>query len=245
MESSKSRLDQVMVERELAASRSRAKDLIERSQVKVNGKITTKAGTLCSEQDIIELVEDFPYVSRAALKLKEAIAKFELDFKHKIIADIGSSTGGFTQVALEAGATQVFALDVGTDQLHPTLRADQRVVCMEGTNIKDVASLPQLVDILVTDLSFISLTKVLLIMRRLVKPNGQMVLLLKPQFEAGPSRIGKNGIVSELDQRAIKSEFLDWLKQHNFFVSNIADSPILGKEGNREYLIFIDLKNSY
>jgi 23S rRNA (cytidine1920-2'-O)/16S rRNA (cytidine1409-2'-O)-methyltransferase len=234
-----------MVERGLAATRSRAKDLIERSQVKVNNQIITKAGFLCSSQDKIELVEEFPYVSRAALKLKAAIAKFDLDFKHKIVADIGSSTGGFTQVSLEAGANLVYAVDVGTDQLHSSLRGDARVVCMEGTNIKDVHSLPSLVDILVTDLSFISLTKVLPIMRNLVQPTGQMVLLLKPQFEAGPSRIGKNGIVSQDDQAVIKNEFLSWLKQHNFFVSQITDSPILGKEGNREYLILIDLKNSY
>jgi len=217
METSKTRLDQILVELGLAVTRSRAKDLIERSQVKVNGKITTKAGSACSLLDKIELVQDFPYVSRAALKLKEAIAKFQLDFTNKMVADIGASTGGFTQVALEAGAQLVYAVDVGTDQLHPMLRNDPRVVSMEGTNIKDVSGLPQLVDILVTDLSFISLTKVLMIMRNLVKADGQMVLLLKPQFEAGPSRIGKNGIVSDVDQLAIKAEFLNWLKQHNFF----------------------------
>jgi 23S rRNA (cytidine1920-2'-O)/16S rRNA (cytidine1409-2'-O)-methyltransferase len=245
MESSKSRLDHSLVERGLAATRSRAKDLIERSQVKVNNQIITKAGFLCCAQDKIELVQEFSYVSRAALKLKHAIELFKLDFNHKIVADIGSSTGGFTQVALAAGATVVYAVDVGTNQLHPSLRVDSRVVSMEGVNIKDVTQLPQLVDILVTDLSFISLTKVLSNMRQLVHVQGQMVLLLKPQFEAGPERIGKNGIVSEADQVEIKSEFLAWLKLHNFFVANIADSPILGKEGNREYLLLIDLKNSY
>ena len=207
----KKRLDLILVEREIFETREKAKREIMAGNVLVNEKVETKAGTMFKDtEDLIIRVKDrLKYVSRGGLKLEKAIKVWNLDFKDKLVLDIGASTGGFTDCALQNGAKRVYANDVGTNQLDWKLRNDERVVSLEEKHIKDL-EIEDLennkVDFIVIDVSFISLTKVIGYFDRFLKENSQVVMLIKPQFEVGKEKIGRNGIVEneEYHNEAIK-----------------------------------------
>ncbi len=235
------RLDKYMCDTKMVLTRSQARMLIKQGDVHVNGKQVTKPGTNVSENDQIEIKERKLYVSRGAYKLVGAIEAFELDFNGKTIMDCGASTGGFTQVSLEHGASRVYALDVGHDQLAQVLRDDSRVINQEGINLKNPFELDELCDGFVMDLSFISLKLVIDNVIRNLKPGGFGVLLIKPQFEIGREKIGKNGIVQVEDALKCANEVHTWLKTKFASVSEMIDSPIKGKTGNKEYLVKVAL----
>ena len=241
----KKRLDVLMVERRLADSREKAKAIIMAGQVFVNGEREDKAGTTFEETKAqIEIKgKTLKYVSRGGLKLEKAMDVFGVDVKDKVCMDIGSSTGGFTDCMLQNGARKVYAVDVGHGQLDWKLRNDPRVVCMERTNIRYVQpeDIGEPVAFASVDVSFISLTKVLPVARTLLTENGQMVCLIKPQFEAGREKVGKKGVVRD---KAVHVEvirmIMDHVTQQHFAIRGLSFSPIKGPEGNIEYLIYIE-----
>lgn len=235
------RLDKELVERGLLKTRSQASMLIKQGDILVNGKPASKAGMSVTAQDEIEVKTRDLYVGRGAFKLIHAIKEFDLDFSNKVVADCGASTGGFTQVALQNKALKVYAIDVGRDQLDEILRKNSSVINMEGVNLKEELDLPEKVDICVVDLSFISLKLTFSNIAKFLKPGGYAVVLIKPQFEAGRERIGKGGIVKEEDVSNIKLEMEEWFENQNYKVEKIIDSPIRGKDGNKEFLALIYL----
>ncbi len=240
----KVRLDRLLVERGLLPTRSRAADAVRRGAVRVNGKVATKPGQVVAEDADITLADPASgYVSRAALKLLAAIGA-EPAFARAIggvaCADIGASTGGFTQVLLEHGAAKVFAVDVGHDQLHPTLRKDARVVVLEGMNARELTRehIPQPPEIIVSDVSFISLKKALPGVLELAKPGAWLAALVKPQFEAGPQHVGKGGVVKDARVRErVLVNIARWLEGRGWQVVRTLPSPITGADGNEEYLL--------
>ena len=233
------RIDKYMLEKQMVRTRSQARMLIKQGDVLCNGKEVSKPGLNVSDDDLIEIKQRFLYVSRGALKLVKAIEEFGLDFNGMTVADCGASTGGFTQVSLMNGASKVYALDVGHDQLDMILREDPRVENREGVNLKFEIPLDDKVDICVADLSFISITKVFLNMRKILKPNGFSVVLIKPQFEAGSERVSKGGIVKDVHLEEIVTEVKSWFHDNGFVIKSICPSPITGKTGNTEYLALI------
>jgi 23S rRNA (cytidine1920-2'-O)/16S rRNA (cytidine1409-2'-O)-methyltransferase len=237
---SKQRLDQAMVVRELVPSRSQAESFIKMGAVKVNNKVVTKAGFLVSETDDVRLTATEQYVSRAGLKLASVAKVLHLDFKDKVVLDIGSSTGGFTDYALQHGARKVLAVEVGTDQLHPKLHGDPRIELHEKTDIRDFRTSEQ-IDIAVADVSFISLREILPSVARLSNKNTLLAMMVKPQFEAGQSRFKHKGVIkNDRMRRDILKDFEDWARQH-FVIIDKADSDVAGMKGNRErfYLLKI------
>jgi 23S rRNA (cytidine1920-2'-O)/16S rRNA (cytidine1409-2'-O)-methyltransferase len=234
----KERIDKILSDRKLVASRSQAKSLIEKGDVLVNGAIVKKAGELISvDSDIV--INSEIYVGRGAFKLKKALEKFKTEVKGKVLLDVGASTGGFTEILLAEGAHKVFAIDVGHGQLAPKIREDSRVVNMEGTNIKDVYELPEVVDGAVMDLSFISITKVLPALTRLVKSQGFLIALVKPQFEVGPERLPKDGVVKDETLRElVLKEVNEAAVSAGWILHASILSPIEGKSGNVEYLSY-------
>lgn len=233
------RIDLFMVEKGMVNTRSQARMLIKQGDVFCNGKLVKKPGFLVKDSDEIKIDQEFLYVSRGALKLVKAIDEFGLDFNDKIIADCGASTGGFTQVSLMKGAKKVYSIDVGHNQLSEILKTDDRVENMEGVNLKHPLELSEKVDFCVADISFISIKKVFPTMWSLLKEEGSCVVLIKPQFEAGSDRIGKNGIVKEEYLQDILVETKNWFKENNYNVFKWCESPIKGKTGNTEYLALI------
>lgn len=241
----KKRLDLILVEREIFETREKAKREIMAGNVLVNEKVETKAGTMFKDtEDLIIRVKDrLKYVSRGGLKLEKAIKVWNLDFKDKLVLDIGASTGGFTDCALQNGAKIVYANDVGTNQLDWKLRNDERVVSLEEKHIKDL-EIEDLgnnkVDFIVIDVSFISLTKVIGYFDRFLKENSQVVMLIKPQFEVGKEKIGRNGIVEneEYHNEAIK-KIINFIKNLGYELLGVEDSPIKGTKGNKEFLMLI------
>lgn len=234
------RIDKEMVSRGLVKTRSQASMLITQGDVSCNGKTVAKAGLKIEKSDIIEIQQDQLYVSRGAYKLKRALAEFNLDFKDKIIADVGASTGGFTQVSLEAGAKKVYAIDVGHDQLNPILLENQRVINIEGTNIKYPLELSEKVDYCVVDLSFISIKLVFQNISNLLNETGKVIALIKPQFEAGRERMGKNGLISNEVREDVIAEVSEWFHKNGFLIEQQILSPIVGnKSGNVEYLFLV------
>lgn len=237
------RLDELLVVRGLFASRSRARDAIERGTITVSGKVETKPGRVVEQG--ADIAVDDPargYVSRSALKLVAALDHFSFDPSGCYALDVGASTGGFTQVLLERGAASVTAIDVGRDQLHESLRADPRVWAIEGLNARDLTiehldgRAPQIV---VADVSFISLKLALPPALTLAAPGAATALLVKPQFEAGREAIGKGGLLRDpgLGEK-IAQEMSSWLEtQHGWRSLGIAPSPIAGGDGNREFLL--------
>lgn len=241
--SNKERLDVLLVERNLFESRERAKRIIMAGKVLVDEKKIDKAGTLVDRDCQIRLLgEDMPFVSRGGFKLNKAIEEFSLDLNGKIAADIGASTGGFTDCMLQHGAVKVYAIDVGYGQLAWKLRQDSRVVNMERTNIRNVTPdmLVDELDFASIDVAFISLDKVLPVAFNLLNNNGEIVALIKPQFEAGREKVGKHGVVRD---KAVHVEVINKVisiaADVGFIVEDLTYSPIKGPEGNIEYLIHL------
>lgn len=228
----KFRLDIELAKRGLVVSRSQAESVIKLGQVKVNTKVITKPGFLVSESDKIQIAPGESYVSRAGLKLASVSQKFGLDFAGKVVLDVGSSTGGFTDYSLRHGAKKVIAVDVGTNQLHPSLHDDERIELHEQTDIRDFTP-AQTPDIVVIDVSFISLREVLPHISKLMNRESVLVAMLKPQFEAGDGYKHKGVIKNDTMRRQIIKDFEQWLSQY-FVKTNKADSEVAGAKGNLE-----------
>ena len=239
----KERLDMLLVERGLAKSRERARTMIMEGKVLVDGQKIEKAGTPVKLDAIISLLgKDLPYVSRGGLKLEKALAAFRLSLAGKTMADIGASTGGFTDCALQNGVRKVYAIDVGYGQLAWKLRTDSRVKNMERTNIRHVTPnmLEEALDFASIDVAFISLSKVLPAVRGLLTEQGEVAALIKPQFEAGRENIGKKGVVRDAGvHESVIREVFDAAMTAGFCVLALTYSPIKGPEGNIEYLVHL------
>ena len=239
---SKIRLDRLLVERGLVESRERGQAMIIAGQVLVNEQKVEKAGSLVpGDADLRILGDQMPYVSRGGLKLEKALAEFTLEVKEKICLDVGASTGGFTDCLLQYGAKKVFAVDVGYGQMAWKIRQDPRVVVIERTNIREIdpALIPEKADIVVIDVSFISLEKVIPPVLRFLNPGAGIVALIKPQFEVGKGQVGKGGIVRDEDARSAAVEKIRTAFQSaGLEVKGIIPSPITGQDGNVEYLIY-------
>ena len=238
----KQRLDKMMLGRRLVESRSEAENWIGLGQVMVNGNVITRSGYFVDETADITLLSRERYVSRAGLKLAGVADIFQLDFQGKIVLDIGSSTGGFTDFALRHGARRVYAVDVGTNQLHHRLRNDQRIVLHEKTDIRDF-ELDRSPDIIVGDVSFISLRDILPhVAKRLMDSATVLVAMVKPQFEAGPHLVQKGVVKNATIRRKILTDFEQWAKQY-FVVLDKKDSTVAGSKGNVERFYKLQLKN--
>lgn len=242
----KKRLDLILVDRGLFDTREKAKREIMAGNVIVNEQTVTKAGTNFKDTDelSIRIKDRLRYVSRGGLKLEKAIKIWNLDFRNKIILDIGASTGGFTDCALQNGAVRVYSVDVGTNQLDWRLKNDERVVSIEETHIKDLTTDDMennRADFIVIDVSFISLTKVIPYLEKFLSENGQVVMLIKPQFEVGKEKIGKNGIVidEKYHNEAIK-KIISFSGESGYELVGVEESPIKGTKGNKEFLILIN-----
>lgn len=229
----KQRLDKALVERGLATTRSQADNFIRLGYVFLNKKIVQKSGTMVSDSDEIKLEKKETYVSRAGLKLASVAEYFHLNFQDKTVLDIGSSTGGFTDYSLRHGAKKVFAVDVGTDQLHPSLRSNPKIVLHEKTDIRDFYA-DESIDIIVGDVSFISLREILPhVAENLMNTNTILVAMVKPQFEAGRHQVNKGIIKNDKVRRQILSDFEDWARKY-FVVLDKKDSEVAGSKGNLE-----------
>ncbi len=245
MAKDKERLDVLLVNRGLAPSREKAKALIMAGDVFVNGQREDKPGTTFEEAKITSLEvkgDTLPYVSRGGLKLEKAVNNFGFSLEGKVCMDIGASTGGFTDCMLQNGAAKVYSVDVGHGQLDWKLRSDERVVCMEKTNFRYMVrdDIDDDLDFASCDVSFISLTKILLPARRLLKDGAEMVCLIKPQFEAGKEKVGKKGVVRDPEVHSeVVHRIFDFMGIAGFEVLHLDFSPIKGPEGNIEYLIHI------
>lgn len=242
---SKKRLDVLVCERGLVESRQRAQAVIMSGQIFVSGQRADKAGMSVDEAAEIELRgQSLAYVSRGGLKLEKALASFPLELKGKHCIDCGASTGGFTDCMLQNGAEKVYAVDVGYGQLAWSLRQDPRVVCMERTNVRYLTpeQIPEALDFGSVDVSFISLKLILPALHGLLKPEGQVVCLIKPQFEAGREKVGKKGVVRDPQVHLeVLEQFLIHAHEADFSVKDITFSPIRGPEGNIEYLGFLTI----
>ena len=229
----KQRLDKLMLARGLVGSRSEAENWIRLGRVRVGGRVVAKPGLFVDESAPIELAASERYVSRAGLKLAGAAKAFNLDFHSKTVLDVGSSTGGFTDFALQHGAKKVYAVDVGTDQLHPSLRGNKRIELYEKTDIRDFVP-NQPVDIVVGDVSFISLRDILPhVAKHIMQPETILVAMVKPQFEAGKHQVNKGVIKNDKVRRQILADFENWAKQY-FVVLDKKDSDVAGAKGNVE-----------
>lgn len=230
----KQRLDIELTKRGLATSRSQSESWIKLGKVTVDGKTVTKPGTFVNENVAINLVADEQYVSRAGLKLASVAKLLKLDFKNKIVLDVGSSTGGFTDYALKHGAKKVFAVDVGTEQLHPSLRGNPKIELHEKTDIRDFQIDGDKPDIIVIDVSFISLREILPhLVKNLSSKNTQIAAMLKPQFEAGKNQTNKGIIKNDAIRRQILKDFEVWARQY-FVIKDKRDSDVHGAKGNQE-----------
>ena len=241
----KKRLDLILVEREFFETREKAKREIMAGNVIVNEQVVIKAGTMFKDNDELNIrVKDkLKYVSRGGLKLEKAIKAWDLDFSDKLVLDIGASTGGFTDCALQNKARRVYSVDVGKNQLDWKLRNDEKVVSLEEMHIKDLKEEDienKKVDFIVIDVSFISLTKVIPYFKKFLAQSGKIVMLVKPQFEVGREKIGRNGVVEneEYHNEAIK-KIISFSKEEGYELIGVEDSPIKGAKGNKEFLMLI------
>jgi len=239
----KKRLDVVLVEKGFAQSRERAKSLIMSGIVFVNGQRSDKAGNTVLDEDIIEVKgNDLKYVSRGGLKLEKALQNFPINLEAKVCMDIGASTGGFTDCMLQNGASKVFAIDVGRGQLAWKLRCDERVINMERTNARNLTleQIGQKVDFISVDVSFISLKLILPVAQSLLSENGEIVCLIKPQFEAGRDFVGKKGVVRDKNVHIdVVRKIIEFTESIKFDVKGLTFSPVKGPEGNIEYLLYL------
>lgn len=241
------RLDVLLVQRGLVSTRTRAEQIISQHGVLVEGNLITKSGKKFSNEVKIELIEDeIPWVSKGALKLKAAIENWSIPLNDKTCLDIGASTGGFTEILLLHGAKKVYAIDVGHGQLHPKLRDDNRVINLEKTHVRELTTklIPEVIEILVVDVSFISLAKVLPFLHPFLINKANVILLVKPQFEVGKENLNKNGIVvNKLLYPVIIDKIKDSARQNQLEFIDIIESPILGGDGNREFLAYFCKSN--
>ncbi len=244
MLNNKRRLDSAVFELGLSDSREKAKTLIMAGVVYVNNQKADKAGMTVKDDDIIEVRSNpLKYVSRGGLKLEKAMQSFDLKLDGCICADIGASTGGFTDCMLQNGAVKVYAIDVGYGQLAWKLRTDERVVNLERTNFRYVTheQIPEELDFCSVDVSFISLSIIVPVMRNIMKDGGRAVCLIKPQFEAGKEKVGKKGVVRDKSVHAeVVENTLNMLLNNNFSILGLEFSPVKGPEGNIEYLVYIE-----
>lgn len=242
MAEKKERLDILLVEKGIITSRERAKACIMEGKVYVDGQKVDKAGEKVSLSANIEYRgETLKYVSRGGLKLEKAMNSYNISLEDKVCMDIGASTGGFTDCMLQNGAKKVFSVDVGYGQFAWKLRTDERVVCMERTNIRYVTleDIGEPLDFASIDVSFISLKKIMPATLNLLKENGEVVALIKPQFEAGREKVGKKGVVREKEtHKEVVYGIVDFLLEQDLNVLGVGYSPIKGPEGNREYLVY-------
>ncbi len=223
-------------------SRAKAQALIMAGEVGVDGKTIVKSGTLGNEEAAISILEPPPFVGRGGVKLDYVLNQFQLDVSAKVVADIGASTGGFTDCLLKRGASRVYAIDVGYGQLDYRLRQDSRVVVMERVNARYPIPLPEKVDLAAMDLSFISVTKVIPSVSKLLKDNGYLLVLIKPQFEARREEVGKRGVIKEpMVHARVLGRFITWMTDHRFRLGGLVASPILGASGNREFFVLLKL----
>lgn len=237
------RLDKLLIQRNLVSSRVRAEKIIREVGVKVDGKLITKTGKKFPIDCMIEMIEDeIPWVSRGALKLVEAIEHWHPEIADGIFLDIGASTGGFTEVLLDRGASKVYCVDVGRDQLHQKIKDRPEVVNLEKTHVRELNNrlITDEIDGCVIDVSFISLEKVLPFIHSFIKPGGFVIALVKPQFEVGKDNVGKGGIVKDkkLYPEVIK-KIIDIGELNNLIYKEHIDSPILGGDGNKEFLMYL------
>jgi 23S rRNA (cytidine1920-2'-O)/16S rRNA (cytidine1409-2'-O)-methyltransferase len=217
--------------------------MIMAGEVAVGGMAVTKPGTLVKEEAAITIVAPPPFASRGGIKLAYALDQFQLDVSDKVAADIGASTGGFTDCLLKRGARRVYAIDVGRGQLDYRLRQDPRVVVIEGVNARYPVALPEKVDLATIDVSFISVEKVIPSVVQLLKDNGYLVVLIKPQFEAGRREVGKGGIIKDpLIHARVLGRFVAWLTEKELRLGGLLPSPLLGASGNREFFVLLRLE---
>ncbi|NNE56347.1 MAG: TlyA family RNA methyltransferase, partial [Flavobacteriales bacterium] len=239
------RLDQLLLSRNLVSSRSRAEALIKDAGVWINGKLIKKPGRKFPEDIEITLAEEpMPYVSRGAVKLLGALEEWPMDFHGKTVLDVGASTGGFTELVLQRGAKQVFAVDTGSNQLHSSLQADKRVINLEKTDIRECSGkeITTPADVAVVDVSFISLEKILPVLPHLLGPSATLYVLFKPQFEVGKSHVGKRGIVKdEARVKRVKQSIRNLATELGYVWRGEIPAPITGSDGNQEYLIHLTL----
>ena len=241
------RLDKLLVERGLVSTRTRAEQVITTYGVMVDGILVTKTGKKFTEDVLIQLIqEEIPWVSKGALKLLAALEKWQIDVTDKVCLDIGASTGGFTEVLLHHGASKIFAVDVGHGQMHPKLTSEKKITNIEKTHVRQLTSktITQEADIMAVDVSFISLTKVLPFLHPFLKDDARVILLIKPQFEVGKENLNKNGIVIK---KALYTETIENIKnsasQNQLQFIDYIESPILGGDGNREFLAYFCKSN--
>ncbi|HEY56468.1 MAG TPA: TlyA family RNA methyltransferase [Dehalococcoidia bacterium] len=236
----KIRLDSLLVARGLVESRTRAQALVMAGDVRVGGNPAVKPGMPVDEQAEVTIVKPPPFVGRGGIKLDHALSEFGISVSAKVAADIGASTGGFTDCLLKRGANRVYAVDVGYGQLDYRLRRDSRVVVMERVNARYPFSLPEKLDLAAIDVSFISVAKVIPSVAGLLKDGAYLVVLLKPQFEARKGEVGKGGVIKEPALQArVLGRFIHWLSGHGFRLSGLVASPILGASGNREFFVLL------
>jgi len=239
----KLRADELLVLNKIAQTRSQAKQLIQQGIVKYQGLVITKPAQLLDAKAVLTVTTSEQYVGRGAYKLKGAIEAFKIATKEIVVADIGASTGGFTDYLLQNGARKVYAIDVGHSQLAPELVKNPKVINLEKTNIKDLKELPEKVDLIVIDLSFISLKHAMPNAKNYLKPSGSIIALFKPQFEVGPQFLGKDGVLKDPEKaESALEEFKIWCKnEEQINVLDTIKSPITGKKGNQEYLLYLAL----
>jgi len=236
------RIDQLLVARGVFDSRARARAAIEAGRVRADGRVVAKPSEKVAEDAEIQAEAAHPWVGRGALKLAHALELWPVAIEGRVVLDIGASTGGFTEVCLDRGAARVFAVDVGTGQLHPSVAADPRVVNLEKTDARHLttALITDTPSLIVCDASFISLSKVLPAALALAEPEADLITLVKPQFEAaGPKAVGKKGVVKDPEAHAAAvAGVRDWLEESGWTVREVADSPITGGDGNVEFLLW-------
>lgn len=235
------RLDQYLVEKGYFETRNKAKVAIEEGSISVNDKVVTKSSKDILDTDIVKITGDVcPFVSRGGYKLLHAIESFYLDFKDKVIVDIGASTGGFTDCSLQHGAKRVYSIDVGSDQLDKKLRNNPNVISLENTNIKDIPFFNERIDYFVMDVSFVSIEHLIPDIEKFITLDNALVCLIKPQFEVGKMYL-KNGIVKDLNLHVhVINDLMVELQKYNLSITKLTPSPILGGSGNKEYLALIE-----
>lgn len=236
----KTRLDLLLVKQGLVESRAKAQALIMAGNVLVNGRLADKPGILVPSDAQLTVRPSPPYVGRGGTKLEKALDHFGIVVSGLVVLDVGASTGGFTDVLLKRGASRVYAIDVGYGQLDWRLRRDPRVVVLERTNIRYLESLPEMGDGATVDVSFISLTLVIPAVLRLLRPDGWIVALVKPQFEAGREQVGKGGVIKDPEvHRQVLRNIAEWARAQGLAVRGFVESPLRGPAGNREFFVYL------